>query len=310
MAKRDYYEILGVSRSATDKEIRNAYRKLARKHHPDLNPNDAVAESKFKEVSEAYEVLTDAEKRKKYDRFGHNWQQASAAEKAGAGATGFGGYHTRTAGRGGNYETTIGGEDLGDIFEQILGGMRPGSRTRRNGPARGQDVEYPVTISLEEAFNGTLRTIQVQQPDGGFKTLEVRIPAGVNDGSRVRIAGKGGPGAGGGAAGDLFLVIAIQPNQRFRREGDDIYTIVDVPLHTAVLGGEVFVPTPKGNRLALRLPPETQNGQRFRLAGQGMTQLGGSTRGDLYAEVKAVLPTQLSDQERQLFQQLAALREA
>jgi curved DNA-binding protein len=317
MAKRDYYQVLGVARTASDKDIRNAYRKLARKHHPDLNPNDKAAESTFKEISEAYEVLSDADKRKKYDRFGHNWQQVEAAEKAGAASGGFGGFGGYRSSRGGpgvdfgpdvDFGPGMGTDGLGDIFEQLFGGARGRSGGRRGGPLRGQDIDQPVSITLEEAFAGTLRKMQIQQPDGTMKTLEVKIPPGVTDGSRVRVAGKGGPGGGGGTPGDLNLVISVLPHARFRREGDDLYTTVEVPLHVAALGGEVFVPTPKGSRLALRLPPETQNGQRFRLAGQGMPRLGSSTRGELYAEVKVHLPTRLSERERQLFAELGALR--
>lgn len=309
MAKRDYYEVLGVPRTASDKEIRSAYRRLARKYHPDLNPNDKTAEARFKEVSEAYEVLSDPEKRRKYDRYGHNWQQVDAAQRAGANvgsATGFGGFgqsRSRTVG----FDVDFGGEDLGDLFDQIFGGFRGRTGARRAARA-GQDIEYPLTITLAEACTGALRTIQIQQPTGEVKNLEVKIPPGVTDGSRVRMAGQGGPGRFGGPPGDLYLVISVQPDPRFRRQGDDLYTTVEVPLYRAILGGEVFVPTPHGTRLALRIPPESQNGQRFRLAGQGVPRLGGSGRGDLYADIKVVLPTGLSERERQLFAQLAALR--
>jgi DnaJ-class molecular chaperone len=307
MPKRDYYDVLGISRSSSDKEIRNAYRKLARKSHPDLHPGDRAAEARFKEVSEAYEVLVDPEKRKKYDRFGHNWQQVEAAERAGAGAGGFGGHRTQR-GRTVDFGGSTGSDDIGDLFEQLFGGVG-GGRTRRNGPVRGEDVDRPLSVSLEDAFSGTNRDIKVQQAAGGLQTLQVKIPAGVVTGSRIRIAGKGSPGLAGGSAGDLYLVITVQPDPRFRRESDDLHTVIEVPLHLAVLGGEVFVPTPKGSRLALRLPPETQNGQRFRLAGQGMPHLGGTTRGDLFAEVKVTLPTGLSQRERELFSELATLRQ-
>jgi len=166
-----------------------------------------------------------------------------------------------------------------------------------------------LSISLEEAFAGTQRTIQLQRSDGSLQALEVKIPAGVTDGSRVRVAGKGGPGSAGGPAGDLYLVISVSPHPRFRREGEDLHTTVRVPLYAAILGGEAFVPTPKGTRLALRLPPETRNGQRFRLAGQGMPRLASRARGDLYAEIEVQLPTGLSDRERELFGELAALRD-
>lgn len=308
MAKRDYYEVLGVSRTATEKDIRNAYRKAARKYHPDLNPKDKTAEARFKEISEAHEVLADADKRKKYDRFGHSWQQIDAAEKAGANVGGAGNFRTSRSGRSHNFETAPGDDGLGDLFEQIMGGIGGRAGRRRSGAARGQDIDYAVSIRLEEAFAGTLRTLQIQQPDGAVKTLEVKIPAGVTDSSRVRVAGKGEQGSGGGAAGDLYLVVSILPHDVFRRQADDLHAVVEVPLDQAVLGGEVFVPTPKGSRLALRLPAETQNGQRIRLAAQGMPRLGSGTRGDLYAEIKVLLPTGLSDRERELFGELAELR--
>ena len=310
MAKRDHYQVLGVSRTASDKEIRDAYRKLARKYHPDVNPNDKLGATRFKEVSEAYEVLSDPEKRRKYDRFGHNWQQFEAADKAGANVGGFGGYRTSPGGASVDFGSAPGaGADFGDLFEQLLGGRRARTGGRRSGPVRGRDVDYGLSVSLEEAFAGTQRTIQVQKPDGSLQALEVKIPAGVTDGSRVRVAGKGGPGLGGGPAGDLYLVIGVLPHPRFRREGEDLHTTVKVPLFEAILGGEAFVPTPKGTRLALRLPPETRNGQRFRLTGQGMPRLASRARGDLYAEIEVQLPTGLSDRERQLFRELAELRD-
>jgi DnaJ-class molecular chaperone len=307
VAKRDYYDVLGVARTASDKEIRNAYRKLARQHHPDLNPNDKAAEAKFKEISEAYEVLSDKEKRGKYDHGGLDWQQREAAERYAAAAANMGGYRTAPTETVYDFDFSSDPDGFGDLFEQLLGGARTRGG-RAAGPRKGRDREYPVAVSLAEALSGATRTIQIQQPGGPTQTLEVKIPAGVAEGSRVRVAGKGGAGANGGPAGDLFLVISVQPDPRFQREGDELHTVVEVPLYRAVLGGEVFVPTPKGGRLALKLPAETQNGQRFRLAGQGMPRLGSQQRGDLYAEISVVLPSKLSDRERELFGELAALR--
>src|SRR5690349_13844573 len=297
--EKDFYKVLGVSKTAEADEIKKSYRKLARKYHPDVNPGDKSAEAKFKEVSEAYDVLSDAEKRKKYDRWGHDWQKVEQAEKAGVNVGDFGPFgrsqRTGTNVGGVNFGTDFGGsagstfetDDLGDLFEQILGGRRGGGR--RRGPARGRDIDYQVAVTIEEAANGTLRALQLDRPDGSHQTLEVKIPAGVTEGSRVRIGGKGEDGSGGGQAGDLYLVVTLLPHERLRREVDDLHTTVEVPLYRAVLGGEVFVPTTKGTRLALRIPPETQNGQRFRLGGQGMPRLTGSARGDLFAEVKVVL---------------------
>ena len=309
--KQDYYQLLGISRGASEKDILQAYRRLARQYHPDLNPGDKAAEAKFKEIGEAYEVLSDADKRKKYDRYGHNWQQAEAAEAA-AREGGFG--NARWGPGQGNVRfETVDFDDpaFGDLFGNLFGGggARSGVRGRR-AAQRGEDYEQPVDVTLEEAFAGSQRMLQVQGPDGQLRRLEVKIPPGVADGSRIRIAGEGGPGLGGGPNGDLYLVVSVRPHPGFRREGDDLHVEVPVPLHTLVLGGEAHVPTLKGTRLALTIPPETQNGRVFRLAGQGMPRLQGSGRGDLYATVKAVLPTHLSDRERDLFRELASQRSA
>ena len=319
MVKRDYYDVLGVARNASEKEIRQAYRRLARKYHPDVNPNDKAAEARFKEIGEAYEVLSDSEKRAKYDRYGHNWQQIEAQEEA-ARRAGFdpsafrqgpGGFTWEWhSGPGGGPGADFGGfSGFSDILEQIIRGAegrtRTGFRTRAR-PTRGQDVEYPLEVSLAEAYSGTTRILHMESPEN--RRLEVKIPAGVRDGSRVRIAGEGAPGIDGGPKGDLYLVISVRPDPTFERRGDDLYVDVPVPLQVLMLGGETHVPTPTGARLALKIPPETQNGKLFRLAGQGMPRLQGTGRGVLYARVKAVLPTNLSPRERELFQELANLR--
>ena len=306
MAAKDYYAVLGVSRTATEEDIKKAFRKLARKYHPDLNPGDKGAEAKFKEINEAHEVLSDKDKRTKYDKYGENWQHADAFDKAGAGSRQYGGSGTPFEGfdfqqgspfTGGAY----GGEDAGDLFDQIL---RGGGGRRR--PHRGQDVEYEAEISLEEAYQGANRmlTMQGAKPE----KLEVKIPAGVSTGSRVRLAGKGGEGSSGGSRGDLYLVVKVLPHARFERKDDDLYTAVDVPVTAAALGGEVHVPTIKGTRLALKIPPETQNGKTFKLAGQGMPHLGKTGHGDLIAKVNITLPTRLTEKEKELFTELAKLR--
>lgn len=305
-AKRDYYEVLGVGRGASEKEIRGAYRKLARKHHPDVNPGDSSAAERFKEIGEAYEVLSDKDKRAKYDRYGHDWQMREAQEEA-ARKAGFepGGiqwqYQSGGPGSEGFSDTDSGG--FADILNEILRGQG-GTRGFRTRQMKGQDLEYPVQVTLQEAFSGTSRILQM---DGG-RRLEVRIPPGVKTGSRVRMAGEGGPGLGGGPRGDLYLVTEVLEEPSFERKDDDLYTEVPVGFYTLILGGEVFVPSPKGAKLALRVPPETQNGRQFRLAGQGMPRLGKSGRGDLFARVKAILPTKLSPQEQELYHELAALR--
>ena len=313
---KDYYKVLGVSRDADQKAIRQAYRKLARQYHPDVNPNDKAAEEKFKEINEANEVLSDPEKRKKYDemldyyqRFGH-WPGTEQA--TGAGAGGF---------RGGNYQyQTMTEEDLEDLFggqspfsdffeTYFHSGSAPGAQGRTRYSTRqrampGEDVESPVEVTLAEAYQGATRTFELTEPDGTTRRLEVKIPAGVDEGSRIRIAGQGLPGTAG--RGDLYLRVHIIPHPRFTREGTTLRTTVDVPLATTVLGGEVQVATPDGRRLLLRIPAETANGRSFRLRGQGMPQLGQpSNRGDLYAAVSVVLPTHLNDEQRRLFEAFA-----
>jgi DnaJ-class molecular chaperone len=321
--KRDYYVVLGVPRTASDKEIKAAYRKLARKHHPDVNPGDKQAEARFKEIGEAYAVLSDADKRRKYDRWGRDWERIEQAQAAGVDIGGAwrppgGGARSRTytgtrpvgTGRGGSgspFET----DDLGDLFEQLFGGSVGGRARVRSTARRGTDIEQPVELTLEEAYAGTRRTFQVQDTrTGNVRSVEVKIPAGAYDGLRVRVAGQGNAGSGGGSPGDLYLTVKVRPHALFERDGDDLRVKVPTPLYTAVLGGEVMVPTPRGARLALKVPPETQNGQRIRLAGQGMPRLQGSGRGDLYAEVAVQVPKDLSGRERQLFAELAKLRAA
>lgn len=307
--RRDYYEVLGVPRSATEKEIKAAYRKLARKLHPDVNPGDASAEGRFKEIGAAYAVLSDAKKRKNYDRWGHDWERIEQAQAAGARPSG----SPRTGGRSRTWTTTAGspgGMDgefaADDLFEQLFGKGR--GRTR-SVPRAGADIEQAVDITLEEAYAGSQRTFQMQDMQtGSVRGVEVKIPAGAYDGLRIRVAGKGQPGSGGGGAGDLYVVVRCLPHGTFEREGDDLRVKVPTPLYTAVLGGEVLVPTPKGSRLALKVPPGTDNGRRIRLAGQGMPRLKGTGQGDLYAEIAVQLPGDLSEKERELFQQLATLR--
>lgn len=328
MAK-DFYEVLGVQRGAPDKEIRSAYRKLARRYHPDVTPNDRAAEARFKEVTAAYEVLSDAEKRKKYDKYGDKWEYADQIEDAQKRQSAAG--WARQGGPSFNFEGNIG--DFGSIFDNIFRRERGGPRGQ---PAtrRGQDVETPVEVSLEEAYSGTTRTVRVQTPEtcatchgsgevagatchvcegsgqvARDKRLEVRVPAGVKTGSRVRIAGEGRPGTGGGPSGDLYLVVTVLQHPRFERRGDDLAVDVFLPYVDAVLGGEVEVPTVTG-RVALRVPELTQNGRQFRLKGKGMPILGpGGGHGDLLVTVKVQLPDKLSDAERALFEQLRAARQ-
>ena len=296
MAGKDYYNILGVNRDASEREIKQAYRRLARKYHPDVNPGDKSAEARFKQINEAYEVLSDKEKRQKYDQFGDQWQYADQFARGGGRRTSW------DFSQGGATRIHFGEDEFGGLFDDLLRGFGTGTFSHRVHPRRGQDIDYPVEITLEEAYRGASRIISL---DNGER-LEVKIPPGVKHGSRVRIAGKGRQGYSG-ARGDLYLAISVKPHRLFERRGDDLYVEVAVPLTVAVLGGEVQVPTLKG-KLALKIPPETQNGRAFRLAGQGMPHLGNSSRGDLLAKVNVVLPTNLSPQEKELFKQFSQLR--
>ena len=323
MAK-DFYDVLGVSRGASEKEVRSAYRKLARKHHPDVNPGDKSAETRFKEINQAYEVLSDADKRKKYDKYGDKWEYADQIEEAQRQR----GQRFQYGGNGGagSYEFTDMGDlgDLGSVFGNIFrrgGGARTMSR-------RGSDVQQSVDVTLEEAFHGTARTLEMLSTEpcptcGGSgqiagatchtcqgagmlqrpRRLEVKIPAGVATGSKVRIAKEGQPGIGGGRKGDLLLVVTVRPHPRFERKGDDLYEDVDVPLTTAVLGGEAEVPTMTA-RVMLKIPPLTQNGKAFKLTGLGMPHLGRDGKGDLYARIRVRLPDQLDERQQRLFKDL------
>ncbi len=294
---RDFYAVLGVDRKATDKEIRSAYRRLARKHHPDVNPGDKASEAIFKEVNSANDVLSDAEKRKKYDLYGENWEHGDEIERMQRARGGRGGGHRFTT-------TDFGEGGLGDIFGNLFtaGEGRRSTGMRREPPR----LEHPVEVTLEEAFHGTTRTILVAGDHGDTRRLEVKLPPGVDNGSKVRMAGEGNA-TFNGQRGDLYLLISVRPHDKYERKGDDLHTDVEVSLTTPVLGGEAEVQG-IGRKVALRLPPGTQNGQTFRLAGLGMPKLGSTDkRGDLYARVKVRLPKEPSEEQRRLFEQLKAM---
>ena len=329
---RDFYDVLGVKRDASGKDIRTAYRRLARKLHPDVNPGDTASEDRFKEVNVAYEVLSDEASRRKYDRYGDNWKQADQIEEMERRGFRPGG----AGGPGATGSTEFNLNDLGDLGD-LFGGGRGGAGggifdsifRRAAGRQRGQDVEHTVGITLDEAYNGATRTIEVRdRPEqcrvcGGAGTLagalchacrgtgsaaplrriEVTIPPGVDTGTRIRVAGKGGAGANGGAAGDLFLKVEVASHPRFERQGDDLRVEVDVPVADAALGGEVGVPTLKGRTLMLNVPAGTQGGRVFRLAGQGMPRRHGGY-GDLHARVRLTLPEPLTPEQRALFEEL------
>lgn len=305
MDYKDYYQILGVPRTATQDEIKKAYRKLARQHHPDNNPGDKQAEARFKDLNEANEVLSDPEKRQKYDRLGAQWQQY---ERMGGQPGGFD-WGQWTAGPSVDFNDLFGGSSssgFSDFFTQIFGNMGAANQPRRaahRGPTRGRDVDHAVDIGLRDAYSGVTLTLQ---KDG--QKLEVKVPPGVKTGSRVRVAGQGGVSRSGGEAGDLYLVINVVPDPVFERDGDDLKTTVTIDLYTAVLGGEITVPTLTGN-VKMKIPPETQPGRVFRLREQGMPRLRNPQQhGDLLVKVQVVLPTQLTGTEKALFEQLAQYR--
>src|SRR5829696_4185615 len=281
---KDYYATLGLTKTATDKEIKQAYRKLARKFHPDVNPGDKVAEGRFKEINEANEVLSDPDKRRKYDELGANWRAYENVPPGqgfpGGFPGGFGGFRgpgagTYSTGSGGQYRTVtqeemdeiLGGGGFSDFFTTFFGGggaAAGGDEKRTRGRSRsriGADLEHPVQLGLEEAYHGALRRISLKH-DGHTRAIDVRIPAGVRDSARVRVTGEGEPGASGGRAGDLYLRVQVLPHARFERQGDDLTTRVEVPLTTAVLGGEAAVTTLAGNTVRLKVPATTQNGQK------------------------------------------------
>ena len=322
----DFYQTLGIERGASEKEVRSAYRKLARKHHPDVNPGDRSAETKFKEITNAYEVLSDAEKRRKYDKYGDRWEHADQIDEMQRQRTAGGG---RFAGNGGGHQqfdvSDLG--DLGGVFSQFFG---RGGGSARMMSRRGTDLQQPVDITLEEAFHGTMRTLEMLTPEpcptcggsgeiagatchmcGGHgqiqkpRRLEVKIPAGVGNGSKVRIAKEGQPGMGGGARGDLLLVVGVRPDARFERKGDDLHEEIEIPLTTAVLGGEAEVPTLTA-KVMLKIPPLTQNGRVFKLGGLGMPRLNKEGKGDLHARIRVRLPEQLDEKQKQLFEELSA----
>jgi curved DNA-binding protein len=300
MDYQDYYKVLGVDRAASADEIKKAYRKLARQYHPDINPGNQEAEARFKAINEAYEVLSDKEKREKYDRFGRDWQRYQQG-----GGVDWGG-------AGGPFGAGGGGGDFSDFFETLFGGAR--TRGGAGGPSGfrmdGQDVEHQTEITLEEAFTGTERSVQFHASNGQPRSITVKIPPGVDNGSRVRVAGEGGPGIGGGKRGDLYLVIKVAPNSRFERRGDDLYLTAQTDLYTMLLGGETRVLVMGGKTLTLNIPAGTQNGKTFRISGQGMPRLRApTTRGDLYVTVEALLPTTLSTKERALVEELRGLRQ-
>jgi len=323
MDVKDYYQTLGVSKNVSQDELKKTYRKLARKHHPDVNPGDQAAEERFKEINEAYEVLSDQEKRKKYDRFGSQWQQyeraggssedfdwsqwAGAAPSSGGNRT-----QTRTVSPE-EFEQIFGSQEgagFSDFFETLFGGGSPSrsagfdSRAYQPRPRRGRDSEYPIQITLSEAFHGVSRSLQFD--DG--RVIEAKVPPGVRIGSRVRLQGLAEPGLSGGDAGDLYLKVEVLPDNKFQRDGDDLKINLPVDLFTLLLGGSVDTPS-IDKTVKLQIPKGTANGKIFRLRGLGMPKLRSpDDRGDLYATVEAKLPDNLSNAETEQIEQWQTMR--
>lgn len=344
--KRDYYEVLGVNKSATDEEIKKAYRKLAKKYHPDMNKDNPKAEELFKEVTEAYEVLSDKEKRKLYDQFGHAAFDEGAGQGdaygaggqgfgsgaggfggfggqgfrggfsggGGFGNSGFGGFGSGNFGGGGGgsfhfngnsgdgyQEYYYTGDNLDDIFDGFFGGSRKG----RSRSKDGEDVLAKVEVSFEEAALGADKVIRFRAPDGSEQSLQVHIPAGIDSGQKIRLKGKGMPGQNGGGAGSLLLEVTVQSKPGFERKGMDIYTTVEIPFETAVLGGETIVPTLSG-RVSCKIKEGTQSGTKIRLKGKGIVSMKNpSQKGDEYAVIQIRVPRNLSADAKQKLQEYA-----
>lgn len=310
MAKRDYYDVLGVSRGASEDEIKKAFRRLAKQHHPDQNKSDANAETKFKEAQEAYAVLSDKSKRAQYDQFGHAGPAASGGFHPGGGQS-----HTWSSGGPGGQSINI--EDLADMFdfESLFGGrqsaqsdpfgtasQRRRSRAQPAEPAR--DLEYPVSLTFERAIRGTTLELEAPTDSGARHRISVSIPAGVREGQRIRVKGQGMPGRGRRPAGDLYVVVHVQDHPWFERKEDDIYVTVPITLSEAALGAKVEVPTLDGVS-TVTIPPGTPSGARLRLSGLGAARTGAKTRGDQLVQIKIVPPKPLNDEQRKLMESFA-----
>lgn len=303
---KDYYKILGVPRDASEKDIKSAYRRLARKYHPDVNPGDNASEERFKEISEAYEVLSDSNKRARYDQFGQYWQHAGAGAQGGPGPGGtvwdgfnfdFGEYAP------GGFEHESG---FSDFFEMLFGGGRrgggvPGAARRTRAATKGRDIESEMEVSLEDAFNGAKKAFNL-----GGRRIELTVPKGVRDGQRIRLADQGEQGPAG--KGDLFIKIRLRPHPMFTRKDDDLYVDVPVDYVTAALGGDVQVPTLSG-RVTMKVPERTSGGKTFRLPGQGMPKLKDGGRGNLYAKVNITIPKNMSEREREMLEEVRKIRQ-
>lgn len=301
---QDYYKLLGVDKGATQEEISKAFKKLARKHHPDLHPDDKEAEAKFKKIGEAYEVLKDPEKRKLYDQLGPDWQHGQQYQNAGG--ADFGNMHFDFGGSG------AGGADFSDFFESIFGQARGGRGSSfgdafgggfSQRPRRGRDVEAELPLTLEDVMKGGKRQVTLQMP-GGPKTLEVNVPVGIRDGAKLRLGGQGDPSPSGGTPGDLFLRVRYLPDKKFKVDGDNLHVELPLAPWQAVLGARVKVPTLEGE-VELKIPAGTSSGKKFRLRGKGMGSP--SKRGDLLVKAMVMVPSTLTDEEKKLWQKLSEI---
>jgi curved DNA-binding protein len=299
MAYIDYYKILGVDKNASTDDIKKAYRKLARKYHPDLNPNDKEANRKFQQINEANEVLSDTENRKKYDQYGENWKHAEQYEKAQQAGTAARGPWAE-AGSGDEFGTGPG--EFSDFFESLFG--RSSRASRGSGQSvkfRGEDYHAELLLGLAEAFRTHQQTLTVNN-----KNIRITIPAGVENGQVIKLKGHGGPGVNGGPSGDLYLTFVLRDDGRFKRTGHDLYTTVNLELYTAVLGGDVTLDTLDGGKLKLKVSPLTQNGTKTRLKGKGFPVYKKEGQfGDLYVTYSIRIPEQLTDRQKELFRELA-----
>ena len=298
MAFVDYYNILGVDKKASPEDIKKAYRKLARKYHPDINPNDDVAKQKFQEINEANEVLTDAEKRKKYDQYGEHWKNADSyrQDQARPNRSSNSPFESSDFGYSGNYDE----EQFSDFFEQMFGNRRGGGRKTK---FRGNDITAELEITLQAAFTNHQQTFNING-----KNIRITIPAGIEDRQKIRLTGQGSPGVNGGPSGDLYIAIHIIPSTEYTRKGNDLYTDIPIDLYTMLLGGETLIETFAG-KIKVKIKPETQNGTVVRLKGKGFPLYKKEGQfGDLFIKLQAKLPTAISDEEKALIKKLAALK--
>lgn len=291
----DYYKILGLDKTASEADIKKAYRKLAREHHPDLNPNDKEAHKKFQQINEANEVLSDPEKRKKYDQYGKDWKNAEAFEQARQQRGSQGGYRQQ----GESYGEGFGDEGFSDFFESLFGGGGQRAQTK----FRGQDVQAQLELTLQQAYTTHQQTFTING-----KSIRITIPAGVEDGQVIRLRGHGGEGMNGGPKGDLYIQFTIRPDPLLKRDGADLYLTAAIDLYTAVLGGDLIIDTP-GGKLKLKVNAETQNGTKIRLKGKGFPVYKKDGQfGDLYVTYNVLIPTNLNERQKELFKQLSQLK--